>query len=278
MLDFPAYANDREGLAMSEFHHKAASVSAGVVGRADGVACAGCVACAGGDRHERHARHGAPRELWPFSFGAAIFDFDGTIARSGHVWSQVDHVFLESRGIEWTPDLSAELASRGFSKGAEYVIERYGLDETPEAICREWDAMGSELYPRLVELRPGAEKYVRSLRAAGVPCALATTNDSRVLGSLAPRIDVEGLFDTVVYGTDVTRDKNHPDIYLEAARRLGVSASSCVAFEDIAAALRSARAAGMATCAVCSGDETQDVSAVSAAADMLLCDWRDLAC
>ena len=263
---------------MSEFHHKAASVSAGVVGRADGVACAGCVACDGGDRHERHARHGAPLELWPFSFGAAIFDFDGTIARSGHVWSQVDHVFLESRGIEWTPDLSAELASRGFSKGAEYVIERYGLDEAPEAICREWDAMGSELYPRLVELRPGAEKYVRSLRAAGVPCALATTNDSRVLGSLAPRIDVEGLFDAVVYGTDVTRDKNHPDIYLEAARRLGVSASACVAFEDIAPALRSARAAGMATCAVCSGDETQDVSAVSAAADMLLCDWRDLAC
>lgn len=263
---------------MSEFHHKAASVSAGVVGRADGVACAGCVARDGGGWHECHARHGAPRELWPFSFGAAIFDFDGTIARSGHVWSQVDHVFLESRGIEWTPDLSAELASRGFSKGAEYVIERYGLDETPETICREWDAMGSELYPRLVELRPGAEKYVRSLRAAGVPCALATTNDSRVLGSLAPRIDVEGLFDTVVYGTDVTRDKNHPDIYLEAARRLGVSASSCVAFEDIAPALRSARAAGMATCAVCSGDETQDVSAVSAAADMLLCDWRDLAC
>ena len=136
--------------------------------------------------------------------------------------------------------------------------------------------MGSELYPRLVELRPGAERYVRSLRAAGVPCALATTNDSRVLGSLAPRIDVEDLFDTVVYGNDIARDKNHPDIYLEAARRLGVSASSCVAFEDIAPALRSARTAGMATCAVCSGDETQDVPAVSAAADMLLCDWRDL--
>ena len=261
---------------MSNLHHKAGPVPAGVVGHADGVACAGCVACVGGGRHERHARHGAPRELWPFSFGAAVFDFDGTIARSGHVWSQVDHVFLESRGIEWTPDLSAELASRGFSKGAEYVIERYGLDETPEAICREWDAMGSELYPRLVELRPGAERYVRSLRAAGVPCALATTNDSRVLGSLAPRIDVEDLFDTVVYGNDVARDKNHPDIYLEAARRLGVPASSCVAFEDIAPALRSARTAGMATCAVCSGDETQDVPAVSAAADMLLCDWRDL--
>lgn len=279
MLDFSAYANDREGLTMSNLHHKAGPVPAGVVGHADGVACAGCVACAGGNNgglREGHTRREVPRELWPFSFGAAVFDFDGTIARSGHVWSQVDHVFLESRGIEWTPDLSAELASRGFSKGAEYVIERYGLDETPEAICREWDAMGSELYPRLVELRPGAERYVRSLRAAGVPCALATTNDSRVLGSLAPRIDVEDLFDAVVYGNDVTRDKNHPDIYLEAARRLDVPASSCVAFEDIAPALRSARAAGMATCAVCSGDETQDVPAVSAAADMLLCDWRDL--
>ena len=112
---------------------------------------------------------------------------------------------------------------------------------------------------------------------AGVERLLVPRDSDERAAFWAERVAGLGI-DTVVYGTDVTRDKNHPDIYLEAARRLGVSASSCVAFEDIAPALRSARAAGMATCAVCSGDETQDVSAVSAAADMLLCDWRDLAC
>ena len=220
-------------------------------------------------------RRRAPEALWPPRFEAAIFDFDGTIADTAAVWREVDLAFLGQRGLEFTDDYSRALSALGFEAGARYTIERFGLKERPEDICAEWNRMGRALYRTRVALRPGAEAYIRALRAAHVPCALATTNDPDVLDSMQ-RVDVSSLFDERVHSADVGAAKDVPTIYLEAARRLGVSASSCVAFEDIAPALRSARTAGMATCAVCSGDETQDVPAVSAAADMLLCDWRDL--
>ncbi len=217
-----------------------------------------------------------PTSLWPFSYEAAIFDFDGTLASSAFVWNEVDRTFLARRGRTWTPDLAQHLATLGFAEGALYVIERYGLDEDPQDICDEWNELANDIYATEVDLRPGALAYLDALRETGIPIALATTNDHDVLASMAPRLDVYDLFDTVVCGTDVTKTKREPDIYLEAARRLGVAPAGCVVFEDIVAGLRSAGGAGMATCAVASGDVTQDVDAVRAAADLFLEDWRDL--
>lgn len=216
----------------------------------------------------------APRGLMPFEFKAAIFDFDGTLASSGEVWNQVDHVFLARHGLPWSADLASELASRGFSDGATYVIGRYGLDETPEAVCAEWNELAAELYARHVRLRPGAEDYVRELRRQGFPVALATTNGPEVLGSLAPRFVADELFDAVVYGREVERNKNFPDIYLEAAARLGVEPWGCVVFEDIVAGLASAQRAGMCACAVRSGDPTQPLAHLVEVADLYLEDWR----
>ena len=45
-------------------------------------------------------------KLWPPSFKGAIFDFDGTLAESAGVWNEVDKIFLERRGLEWTPDFA----------------------------------------------------------------------------------------------------------------------------------------------------------------------------
>ena len=218
----------------------------------------------------------APTTLWPFSYEAAIFDFDGTLASSAFVWNQVDRTFLARRGHEWTPDLAHHLAALGFSEGALYVIERYGLDDDPQDICDEWNALANDIYAAEVDLRPGARAYLESLRSAGVPIALATTNDHDVLASMAPRVDVYDLFDEVVCGTDVSTTKREPDIYLEAARRLGVVPTGCVVFEDIVDGIRSAGSVGMVTCAVASGDVTQDVEAVRSAADLFLGEWTDL--
>lgn len=216
----------------------------------------------------------APRDLMPFAFKAAIFDFDGTLASSGKVWNQVDHVFLARRGIPWDPNLAAELSSRGFADGAKYIIERYGLHDTPEEVVQEWNELASELYARNVRMRPGAREYVNELKRQGFPLALATTNGPEVLGSLAPDFVAEELFDVVVYGYEVERNKNYPDIYLEAARRLGVEPWGCVVFEDIIAGLHSAQRAGMCACAVRSGDPTQPLSELMEAADLYLEDWR----
>ena len=220
----------------------------------------------------------APEGLWPFAFQAAIFDFDGTLASSAGVWSKVDHAFLAKRGLEYTPDLSCDLAALGFAAGARYVIDRFGLDENPEDICDEWNDLARDLYRRDVELRPGAEKYVRALRNAGFPVALATTNDPEVIDSLSPRIDMTGLFDARVFGCEVNVPKSHPDIYLEAVRRLGVDPWGCVVFEDIVPGLLACESVGMTGCAVRSNDPSQTISDIIDAGDLFLEDWRLINC
>lgn len=213
--------------------------------------------------------------LMPPSFGAAIFDFDGTLAFTAQLWREVDETFLSKRGIAYTPEFPRMLTTLGFAAGAEYTIERFGLDERPEDICAEWNEMGSLLYRTRVKLREGAEDYIRALRGLGVPLALATTNDATVLRSME-LVDIDELFDEIVCGSDVSVGKDHPDIYLEAARRLGVPCENCMVFEDIVPGILSARSVRMATCAVRSNDPVQVFEEVSAAAHISIDDWLHL--
>ena len=144
-----------------------------------------------------------PTELWPPTFKAAIFDFDGTIADTASIWNKVDETFLALRGISPVPeDYSRMLTILGFEGGARYTIETFGLKDTEQDICDEWTRMGRAFYRTDVQLRPGAERYLVALRALGIPLALATTNDPQVLDAME-QVDVDALFDVRVHGCEV---------------------------------------------------------------------------
>ena len=158
--------------------------------------------------------------LWPPSFSAAIFDFDGTLAETWPLWRRVDEIFFSTRGLPFDEDASTTLATLGFAAGAQWCVERYRLRDEVADIVDEWNRLGAALYENEVRLRPGAEAYVRALRAQGVRVGLATTNDPHVLGAMR-HVDVGALFDEVVCGREVARGKDHPDIYLEAGAAAG---------------------------------------------------------
>lgn len=221
------------------------------------------------------ARGGTPQELWPLSYEGAIFDFDGTLADTAHIWYEVDHIFLKRRGLPYPEGYGAQLAALGFARGAQYTIDLFGLRETVQDICDEWNDIGRQMYREQVTLRTGAAEYIRAVRASGIPCALATTNDKSVLTSMHS-FSPDGLFQACVYGAEVGKGKDEPDIYLEAARRLDVDPSHCIVFEDIVVAVQTAHDIGMHTCAVCSSDPSQPVKALQAKADLWLEDWLDI--
>lgn len=209
---------------------------------------------------------------------AAIFDFDGTLAESGDVWHEVDVIFFERRGIAFDDDFADKLSVLGFEEGARYAIGAYDLPDTVEEICDEWNRLGRKLYERRVCLRPGAEAYIRALRAAGVPVALATTNDPDVIAAMEPRVPVSELLPVRVHGRDVEHHtKNHPDIYLEAARRLGVEPSECLVFEDILPAVLTAKRAGMRAVGVRTSSPHQQWELIRHAADLVIDGWEGLA-
>lgn len=217
----------------------------------------------------------APAELWPPTFDAAIFDFDGTIADTAWLWQEVDRTFLAARNIEYTREYARALAVLGFGAGAQYTIETYGLNERPEDICEEWTRLSHALYRTRVHLRPGVQAYIEALRARGIPTALATANEPELISSML-RVDVDALFDVRVHGREVGATKDQPDIYLEAARRLDILPQRCIVFEDIVPGIVAARDAGFITCGVHSGDPAQLVDDVEDAAQLFLRHWTDI--
>lgn len=216
-----------------------------------------------------------PAQLWPPAFDAAIFDFDGTIADTAWLWQEVDRTFLSARNIEYTREYARVLAVLGFEAGAEYTIATYSLSERPEDICEEWTRLSHALYSTRVQLRRGVQEYIEALRARGIRTALATANEPELILSMR-RINVHALFDTCVYGRDVHATKNQPDIYLEAARRLGIPPARCIVFEDIVPGVLAARDAGFLTCALHSGDPAQRLDDLRDAAHLYLREWTDI--
>jgi len=219
----------------------------------------------------------APKELWPLTAKAAIFDFDGTLADTAQIWHEVDRTFLGKRDLEVPTDYAERVAALGFEQGARYTIERFGLADTVREIMAEWTELSEAIYRSEVRLRPGVTRYLKALGAASVPCALATTNHAEVLGQME-HVRLDSLFDACVFGSEVARSKEHPDIFIEAARRLGVEAQDCIVFEDNVRAARSARRAGAICCGVRADDPNQDVAGLRAESDLWLDDWRDIAC
>ena len=213
--------------------------------------------------------------LWPPSFSAAIFDFDGTLAETWPLWRRVDEIFFATRGLPFDEDASTTLATLGFAAGAQWCVERYRLRDEVADIVDEWNRLGAALYENEVRLRPGAEAYVRALRSRGVRVGLATTNDPHVLGAMR-HVDVYALFDAVVCGREVAHGKDHPDIYLEAARRLGTEPAGCVVFEDILPGTLSAARAGMTSVAVASSDPRQPSAELRRTADLWIDGWEGL--
>lgn len=221
-------------------------------------------------------RRADARAPWPPFFSAAVLDFDGTLADTWRLWRRVDEIFFATRGLPFDESAALTISTLGFEAGARWCVERYRLRDEVSDIVDEWNRLGAALYETDVELRPGAEAYLRGLRGRGVRLALATTNAPEVLRAMR-HVDVDALFDEVVCGRDVSRGKDHPDIYLEAARRLGAEPGACVVFEDILPGVRSAARAGMATVAVRSSDPHQPVRELHAEADAWLDGWEDLA-
>lgn len=183
-------------------------------------------------------------------FAGALFDLDGTLIDSADVWARIDAEFLRRRGLAVPDDYMCAVSSKKFSEAAVYTIARFGLDETAEALAAEWLEMARRKYGSGVFLRPHAGEYLRWLKARGVKLGTVTGLPHSLAEAALKNNGVYALFDAFTSADETPRGKEHPAVYLLAARRLGVTPADCAVFEDVPACLESARAAGMKVFAV----------------------------
>jgi len=193
---------------------------------------------------------------------AAIFDLDGTLLDSMWVWHAVDRAFFAARGLALPADYAKEIQSLTFRETAAYTVARFGLPESPEALMAEWNELSFRTYRDRVRLKPGVREYLEVLHAQKVKLGVATNLTTHVAEAVLASNGVLDWFDALTSADEVPRGKQYPDIYLLAARKLGVEPRLCVAYDDVAKSLLGMRAAGMTACAVREPDMPQDWEAM----------------
>ncbi len=180
---------------------------------------------------------------------AAIFDLDGLLIDSEQAWDDVRREFVAEQGGRWQDRAQRDMMGMSSTEWSRYVRDELGVDMSPEQISAEVVTRLTALYRQRLPLIPGAREAVERL-AHDLPLGLASSSNREVIDLV---LDVGGLaayFDVTVSSEEVTRGKPAPDVYLEAARRLGVPADRCVAIEDSHNGILSAAAAGMRVIAI----------------------------
>lgn len=189
---------------------------------------------------------------------AAIFDLDGTLLDSMGMWRRVGEHFLLSRGITPPPDLKKETEVLTFGQAAAYYAWKFPVHMTAEEVSAAWDDYISDQYRNVVQPKPGVAEYLDRLRDAGVKACVATLTDRRHVLPALKRLGLTERFEFVITVAEAGRDKRHPDIYFEAARRLGADVADSVVFEDSAYAVTTARRAGFRVCGVFDETSAED--------------------
>ena len=180
---------------------------------------------------------------------AVVFDLDGVLVDSEQVWDEVRREYVIEKGGRWTDSATRDMMGMSSVEWSRYVAEELGVDETPEQISKDIAGRVGDVYREALPLLPGAREAVERLGERW-PLAIASSSNREIIDLVLAAADLGSYFKATVSSEEVGAGKPAPDVYLEAARRLGVDASACAAIEDSHNGIRSAKSAGMRVIAI----------------------------
>lgn len=188
---------------------------------------------------------------------AVLFDLDGTLIESEHLWLKAEQITMSTWGVDWLPGDQEACLGGPFERVVAYMRDRvFEYDDSADVTSR---AISDTLISNIVHLfsttdiewRPGAREIVHETHRLGIPTAIVTASWRVLLDTVVTNMSRQvGQFTVTVAGDEVPHSKPNPFPYLEASRRLEVDILSCLAIEDSPTGAASAIAAGARTIAV----------------------------
>jgi beta-phosphoglucomutase-like phosphatase (HAD superfamily) len=179
----------------------------------------------------------------PQQLQGIIFDCDGTLADTMPLHWQAWQVIARRHRFSFTEDRFYSLGGIPSRDILKVLSAEQGLPFDPLAVAREKEA---EYLPLIAQVEPiNTVVGVARENYGKIPMAVASGGTKRSIGTVLEHLGIRELFQAVVTSEDVVNQKPAPDIFLEAARRLGVPPQFCRAYEDTDLGMRAIRAAGM---------------------------------
>ena len=180
---------------------------------------------------------------------AFVFDLDGVLLDSEQVWDEAREQLANERGGRWHPNAQRDMMGMSSTEWSRYMHDAIGLPEPPEEINREVVERLVAIYREHLPVILGAREAVERL-AARWPLGVASSSNRELIELVLELLHVSHLFEATVSSEEVDRGKPAPDVYLEAARRLGVDPACAAAVEDSHNGILAAKAAGMCVLAI----------------------------
>lgn len=189
--------------------------------------------------------HGVAR-----TFQGVVFDLDGVLTDTEHLWEENWRLYSDRFDRLWEARHTQAMMGMSMPETARYLAEHTGSGEPPVAIAAHLtDWMIDALNHGRAEMAPGAAELVVSI-AERVPIALASSAPRRLIDAVLAATGLLPSFTATVSSEEVPKGKPSPEVYLEAARRLGIDPAACLGVEDSSNGIKSAVAAGLAVIAL----------------------------
>jgi HAD superfamily hydrolase (TIGR01509 family) len=189
---------------------------------------------------------------------AVIFDMDGVVVDTEKLNFTADSNVLKSVGIVVDESEYVKYTGNPARKIYTEILKDRGKTEDIEAMLASREGeIKNALQEVDLKTNPGFTELVEKLKAGNYILALASSSPKTKVEDVLEYLKLEDTFSLVITGSDVTKNKPEPDIYLETAKRLGVSSEECVVIEDSATGVAAAKKAGM-MCIVLSTKHTSD--------------------
>ncbi|MDX1663162.1 MAG: HAD family phosphatase [Candidatus Promineifilaceae bacterium] len=187
---------------------------------------------------------------------AFVFDMDGlmvdTEPMARDIWDQV----LDHYGFQLDDATHRRMVGRRSADSARIVLEQYPLGVTAEALIVYKNNLWEQKWRQGVPAMPGLSAVQEALERRGIPWAVATSSPRHYAEHVVQHLGCAALCRAIAAGDEVEHGKPAPDLYLLAARRLGIAPERCLALEDSLPGGQAAKAAGMTLVAIPNGTAT----------------------
>ena len=207
---------------------------------------------------------------------AVLFDLDGTLVESMSMWGDIDVDYLKKFHIPVPEGLQKAIEGLSMYQTAVYFKENFAIEDSLEDIMDEWNRMAYKKYTTEIPLKPGVRAFLDVLKSKNIPCGIATSNSRILTEAILKSHQVENYFSVMVTGDEITNGKPDPEVYLEAARKLGVAPEHCLVFEDIPFGIMAGKRAGMTVCAVEDDYSMNDMEEKIRVADFYIKSYEEL--
>lgn len=208
----------------------------------------------------------------------AIFDCDGTIVDSMRMWyGAIDHL-LAQHGATAPEGFRERVEAMTIPDTCQIAHDELGVGESGPALVEELEAYVEHEYATNIQEIPGARAFVESVAAAGIPMIVASSTTSRLVRGALRVHGLLSYFSDVLCTAEVRdgRDKDYPDVYLEALARLGTPMEETWVFEDAPFGVRTSRRAGFHVAAVYNDHDGRDPEFIRSWADIFSHDYEQI--